>query len=124
MIKLDTAVVRPGGVLKGTASWDEPAPGAARPTLWLVWRSEIRPDQIPRSGDILREDGDYRVVAQQTVEASGAPVRFEFAIPAEGPLTYEGKLLRVIWELLAGTQKGASPKVVERVVFSVLGPGG
>jgi hypothetical protein len=119
VIQLDAAEVRPGGVLKGSASWDDPPGGRARATLWLVWRTEVRLDQIPRSEGTIRAPGDYCLVAQQSLEVGGRPVPFEFAIPNEGPITYQGQLMRVIWELVAGTQKGASLKVNERAVFKV-----
>ena len=34
-------------------------------------------------------------------ESQGTVVSFDFEIPKEGPLTYDGKLLRIIWEVAA-----------------------
>ena len=84
-----------------------------------MWRTEVRLDQIPRSEGTIRAEGDYCVVARQSAEALDGPMRFEFTIPKEGPLTYDGKLMRVIWELVAGTQAGKNVKVAERRGFSV-----
>ena len=119
MITLDSLEVRAGGRLQGSASWEKPARGAERLTLWLVWRTDVRLDKVSISDGSVRADGDYCVVERKTLEAGDAPVRFEFAIPKEGPLTYDGRMLRVIWELLAGTQAGASVKVTERAEFNV-----
>lgn len=85
-IELDTDVAECGDVVVGTARWgrSESAPRAIRTQLryWTVGRG----------------DTDGAVVAEVDLEGivQGAG-RFELPVPEAGPMSFEGKLMHVLW---------------------------
>jgi hypothetical protein len=95
-IELRDAVVALGGTVRGQVQWDPDAKPPESVTVELRFRTEGRGT----------EDG--RVVAGTERTFSGDPtmtapwLEFEFEVPADAPITYEGNLIRIIWEVEAG----------------------
>lgn len=88
MIRIELAepTVRNGERLKGRVAWE----GSKTPRRIEVvcrWRIEGR------------GRGREEVIDRAESEATSVP--FDFEIPKEGPLTYDGTLLRIIWEVAA-----------------------
>ncbi len=95
MIELDvhTDVVECGDTLRGVVNW---APEDKRPRgidVELTYHTEGRGDT------------DRKVVARarhEIVEGEeGGELPFELATPVDGPITYDGRLIRVIWTVTA-----------------------
>lgn len=89
---LDSPEVPVGGRLKGTVRW---APAAETKIRRLIikagWRTEGRGDEDEQ--EVFRAEHPG-----QTVPAGGlVSVAFEVPIPEDGPITYEGKLIRILW---------------------------
>lgn len=91
-IQIDDRPVAPGGVLRGrivARCEGQKAPRAV--VVEAGWRTEGRGS---------RDQGD---VLSQRLEPRGGHAEidepFEVPIPAAGPCSYDGDLLRIIWEL-------------------------
>jgi hypothetical protein len=87
-IALSDAKVRNGERVKGTVTWE--AEGAKTPRKIEVgcrFRVEGR--------------GTRREEIVSSIESHDSVIPFDFEIPKEGPLTYEGTLLRIVWEIAA-----------------------
>ncbi|NJN74045.1 MAG: hypothetical protein HC799_15150 [Limnothrix sp. RL_2_0] len=77
----------------------------------FIWQSD-NPDKIPKSADVLmnwftegRGTGDRQTVEKQPLspqkllDFQTRPFPFSFTIPREVPMTYDGYLFRLMWEL-------------------------
>ena len=113
MIALAQREVPVGARVCGTFVWRGDAKALRALTVIVGWRTQGR-------GEI-----DWRVVrrARRKVEAgagSAIALRFELEIPAEGPISYEGNLFAVVWEVavLADIAWGRDP--FEAVAFRVV----
>jgi hypothetical protein len=86
-LELSQETVRTGEQVAGSASWS--SSGGKAPNSFEVicrWRVE----------------GKGRRKEQFIDRATGGnQVAFNFEIPLQGPLSYEGKLFRVVWEIVA-----------------------
>ena len=96
MIRIQTASeqVEVGAGVKGQVTWSPD--GDAKPRglrVTLGWRTE---------GKGNRKEGTCDE-AERTDIAPGSTVTlpFEFHVPIEGPVSYDGKLMRIIWEIVA-----------------------
>ena len=74
----------------------------------VTWQPEA--SKVPRSVEVIcrwriegRGKGREEVVGQtgRTSPEGETVIPFDFEIPLYGPLSYEGKLLRIIWEVAA-----------------------
>ena len=87
-IALSESKVRNGERVKGTVTWE--AEGAKTPRKIEVacrWRVEGR--------------GRTREEIVSSFESHDSVIPFDFEVPKEGPLTYDGTLLRIAWEIAA-----------------------
>lgn len=93
----DRTAYRPGEEMEGTVSWELPSGPETRPPesieVRLFWYTEGRGDR------------DVGIVQTETVEAVGprGDHRFEFRLP-EGPYSFSGPLISLIWALEAVTE--------------------
>jgi hypothetical protein len=84
-----------GGVVSGTVTWSAPQPLKMRLVeVELRWRTEGR-------GDEDKQSPARQELAKYELPAGESSWRFELQIPADGPITYEGHLLRILWETRA-----------------------
>ena len=103
MIELEGDDFSAGDVVAGRLA-SRPECGAGEEvTVWLVWRVIASRIELLTP---LRVDTDYCIVDARPLPADGR--HFEFRIPKGGPLTYDGKLFDVVWEVVAGTTSGRS----------------
>lgn len=120
MIEFRQARVQAGGALAGRIAW---RPGAVAPAdvamAWLVWRLEI----VDRNTLALGVSGfeDYTVVDRLRLDPQDEAGTFEFRIPEQGPVSYDGKLFSVTWEVVVGTHSPATgPHPVASAAFRVV----
>ena len=81
-IELDRAAAECGGSVTGTAAWS----GAGSADVILRWST---------SGDGIVDGG----TTEAAVIADGQ-ARFELPVPHDGPMSFEGKLISVRWEVV------------------------
>ncbi len=87
-VTLDAPVTECGEVLAGTATWGPLAQVPRRLVVRLCWVAEGQ-------GDTHR-----RHLAQVAFDGSPSGSEpFELAVPPEGPITYDGNLFKVRWEV-------------------------
>jgi len=117
MIEFTHAEVAAGGVVSGRLVVH---PGKGAPSgathAWLVWRTEARWGAVPADG-VASED--YVVIERRPIDASPGGNAFEFRVPAQGPASYDGKLFRVVWEVVVGGLSPA-PEPVASAAFKVV----
>jgi hypothetical protein len=89
-LTLDQTTVAVGSRLAGTLTCEQ-VPKQA--TLDLRWYTEGRGTR------------DRQIIQSLTLNPekifTGKPLHFELQIPDEGPITYNGSLLRILWEVKA-----------------------
>ena len=100
---------RQAQVARGSAVEGSIAPAADMNVAWLVWRLEPT-DWHAFAGRSPIED--YTLVEKRRLQRGPSGATFEFHIPAAGPLSHEGKLIRVFWEVVAGTESATSPATI------------
>lgn len=93
-IQMANEQVEVGAAVKGQVTWSPD--GDAKPRglrVTLVWRTEGKGNKKEGTCD----------AAERTDIAPGSTVTlpFEFQVPIEGPVSYDGKLMRIIWEIVA-----------------------
>ena len=109
MIAFAQAQVATGSTVEGRISGG----GVDATVAWLVWR--LSPVvRVP--GESVRAIEDYVVVGKRPLDATA----FTFAIPEQGPLSYEGPLIRVVWEIVAGSESSRGPQITEHGTFTVV----
>jgi hypothetical protein len=87
-LELDASVVECGSVVTGNVTW---SPGGRRGPSRLVLRYRTEG----------RGNKESKVVARCFVgPGKTGQARFELAVPASGPVSYDGQLLRLIWEVV------------------------
>ena len=102
MIEIVHDEVSAGGMLAFRLAIRTDEAGSMGPTAaWLVWRTEILALAMVVGGQVTE---DYRIVETMRLEPAVGASPFEFRIPEEGPVSYEGRLFRVLWEVVVGTQ--------------------
>lgn len=97
MIQLDlrTPEAETGGTVAGTVSWSAEGRAPEAIEVALRYRTEGRGTE------------DSRRVAEQRHELDAAgfgslpTISFRLDVPPEGPVSYDGDLIRVIWEVTA-----------------------
>jgi hypothetical protein len=116
MITIRQAEVAAGNSVRGSVA---PEAGVSVNAAWLVWRLKVVNTNILSEGSSAIED--YNVVDKCALKAGPAGAAFELAIPAVGPLSHDGKLFQIIWEVVVGTESGSSAnKVAEYARFKVV----
>lgn len=103
MIRIELAQenVRNGERVSGRAVWS--SGGEPAQTLEVVcgWRIE---------GRVKRRETIVGRVEADAGARSEVVLPFEFEIPLAGPLTYDGKLFRITWEVDAGAGRDVQSK--------------
>jgi hypothetical protein len=116
-LQLKQTHVSPGQIVRGDCHWqtnsDKDFQSA---TLKIGWRTEGR-------GDTEKME----LFSQQIRLASLVPVPFEYEIPLNAPLSYDGELIRIIWEIVLELKQGffsgkEQDKVIIRVVSRLAKP--
>lgn len=94
-IRLDQTQLTVGEQLSGTVSWNPPDrhQPVKSASLELRWRTEGRGTRD--SSVVYKEVLDLDRLAS----SSFRPIPFSVRIPEEGPTTYNGSLIRILWEL-------------------------
>ena len=93
-VALSQEKVRNGERVTGTVTWR--AEGSKTPRkLELIcrWRTEGKGD---KHQEVIADEAHTELEGR-----SEAVVSFDFPIPLEGPISYDGKLLRIVWEMVA-----------------------
>ena len=104
-VALSEQKVRNGEHVKGSVTFE----GTKTPRAIEVvcrWRIEGR--------------GRSREEVVGRAESQAMTVPFDFEIPKEGPLTYDGKLLRVIWEVAANADLPMARDESDVATFTVV----
>ena len=104
-ISLNKAVIEVGEVLEGTLNWSSSNKQSPNMTLSIGWRTEGR--------------GDIESQHLYKEEVIMLPYNFRYQIPIKAPVSYDGKLIRIIWEVIVsleskkflGTKQDIFPKV-------------
>lgn len=98
----------------GMVSWDSPKPTKIRSlTVELRWRTEGR-------GDTDQASAARQELAKGQLPPGQHRWPFQLALPPEGPITYEGHLIRIIWELRAFLDVARGPDLEFTVPVTVL----
>jgi hypothetical protein len=88
-IQLKQTQISPGQILRGDCYWQTNSDKEFQPaTLKIGWRTEGR-------GNVDKDQ-----FSQKIKLASLVSVPFEYEIPLNGPLSYDGQLIRIIWEVV------------------------
>jgi hypothetical protein len=95
-VSLKKPSLRLGATISGSVTWI-PEPGRAanarEAIITIGWRTEGRGD---------KDSGTIKTIKSSFSEGAmpgATPVTFECAIPVDAPPTYNGKLIRIIWEI-------------------------
>lgn len=110
-VSLASTEVQTGESITGEAVWN--SEGEKKPRRLEVvcrWRIE---------GKVKNEEEVGSAEELEIGSRSQAAVRFEFQIPLHGPLTYDGKLFRVVWEVIARADIAFARDEVDTKVFTV-----
>ncbi|MGL5035314.1 MAG: hypothetical protein ACRC6M_16120 [Microcystaceae cyanobacterium] len=116
-LQLKQTHVSPGQIVRGDCHWQTNSDQDFQPaTLKIGWRTEGR-------GDTEKME----ILFQQIRLASFVPVPFECEIPLGAPLSYDGELIRIIWEVVLELRQGSfgekeQDKVIIRVVSRLAKP--
>ncbi len=92
MIRIDLAQdeIRNGEHLRGRAQWNSEGKEARKLEVLCRWRIEGK-------GSKHEEIIDLEI---EVVPAPQTTIPFDFEIPMVGPLSYDGKLFRIVWEIV------------------------
>ncbi|MEO0539144.1 MAG: hypothetical protein AAF215_35485 [Cyanobacteria bacterium P01_A01_bin.123] len=96
-LHLDKTAIAVGDILSGTLVWkgvqsqNKPKKG----TLTARWRTEGRGT---RDRQIIQE---LPLDPEALISSQGLSLPFSIQIPYDGPITYNGALIRILWELEA-----------------------
>lgn len=93
-INLEQTEVEAGGNLAGTLIWQNPenrTPKAA--SVSIHWYTEGRGTRNYKAAREISLD------PEQLMSAKEREIPFSLEIPEDGPISYNGSLIRVIWEL-------------------------
>jgi len=110
-IVLSEETVRNGERVKGSVTWQ--ADGSKTPRSIEVvcrWRTEGKGTKRQEIVDTVARENP----------PSEAVIPFDVAIPLYGPLSYDGKLLRVIWEIAVNADLPMARDQHEVKAFSVV----
>lgn len=112
-LELDAEVAECGDVLTGTATWG-PLDGAPRRVVVrLGYRTEGRGDSDHDEAAEVSWDG-----------TESGQRRFELPVPEHGPMTYEGRLIRVLWRVELRLDRRLQSDPTEQVPVTILPRGG
>ena len=88
--------LRLGDTVAGEISWrPEEETRVKGLRVELLWRTEGRGDSD--DAVVARFDGDIG----ETVGVTGITVPFSLTLPREGPMSYDGQIIRILWTVRA-----------------------
>lgn len=102
-----------GSALKGQVSWtpdQESKPRAVR--VSLGWRTEGRGNR--KEGTCDETEGSV------ITPGSTVTLPFEFQVPLQGPVSYDGKLMKIIWEITVRVDLPFARDEIERKEIRVV----
>ncbi len=107
-VDIDDDIAEPGGSFTGTLSRTPLDGGGSVDSSNLPMGAErsIRVALIMRTEG--RGDVDQRTIAEVGVELDrfgSASTPFSLRVPPDGPISYDGRLIRVVWEIAAITDR-------------------
>lgn len=112
-IEKNASEIRAGQTLKGQVVWSTDkgkSPRKIAVTIqWVVSGKGVKSENVLDS-----------VVDDATESKTHVVVPFEVEVPSYGPLSYDGKLFRVVWEIKAEVDLPFAVDEEERVAFTVL----
>jgi hypothetical protein len=93
MIRLDltSQEVVNGAAIRGEMNWSSDGKAPRKLEVFCRWRLESKGRDREEVVDL-----ELDVAPDQNVT-----IPFEFAIPTNGPLSYDGALFRIVWEIVA-----------------------
>lgn len=110
-LSLNRTQLQLGEAVQGNASWT-PESGENPRNFYvkLQWRTEGR-------GTV-----NSAIVWEQKVPAMGMPLQIPInaSLPVDGPVTYNGNLIRIIWEVIAGLDVAMRQDPVEVQMLTVM----
>ncbi|MCB0997217.1 MAG: hypothetical protein KDB21_19115 [Acidimicrobiales bacterium] len=112
-LTLDSPVAEVGETVSGWAQWEGLEKDARGVEVSLQYRTEGR-------GDTDR--GTFSTTRQPA--AGSGSVRFDLAVPAEGPITFDGRLIRVIWEVNVKLDVPWATDIVQTETITIFPRGG
>lgn len=93
-VHLSSTAIAAGETLSGTLTWNAPnAKVPKKATISIGWVTEGRGTRDRRTVQEVALDPN------QLASSQGVPIPFSLQIPPEGPITYNGSLIRIIWEM-------------------------
>lgn len=93
-VHLPSAFIEAGRDLKGQFLWQTNRSDLPNDiTVSMVWRTEGRGEEDRQVVD------SFTLEAQDLQTLQGRWLPFTFTVPHPGPITYNGALLRIIWEI-------------------------
>ena len=110
-IRVDTPLVECGETVRGLVTWSVEGDRPPRAVVVeLGYRTEGRGDTDHGRAESIRHDAGA---------ATSGEVPFELRVPDGGPITYDGRLIRVIWSVsasldlqMARDEAGSAPVTV------------
>ena len=95
-IQLDNMTFTVGGRVSGSALWTPNTTVTPRQIrVSAIWKTEGRGDKSTGTADELRlEPGPQGFTPPVTIP-------FALYLPADGPISYDGKILRIMWQIVA-----------------------
>jgi len=117
MIEFTRAEVATGGVVSGRLVVRPGRNAPSGPThAWLVWRTQAKAWASAGEGTAME---DYFVIDRRPIGALPDGNDFEFRVPEQGPVSYDGTLFRVVWEIVVGGMSPA-PEPLASAAFKVV----
>lgn len=112
-IEIPNAQVEVGSTLKGQASWTPDKESKPRAVcVSLGWRTEGRGN---------RKEGTCDETERSDITpGSTVTLPFEFQVPLEGPVSYDGKLMKIIWEITVRVDLPFARDEIERKEIRVV----
>ena len=117
-IRLDEAIVEAGSPLSGEVRWRQEGRRVSRFLVAAEWRT----DGFGNIATGVGRSKSFEVVGFQTEGV----IRFRLLVPYEGPISFEGELVTVVWKLYARAELTGFDEVAEadfRVVARTVTPG-
>jgi len=112
-IQINEPYVQVGDTVHGSVEWRSSGTVPRAIIIAAQWRTEGR-------GDVSRgKAGEMRAPYDPSSPLSGVPIPFAFTIPAEGPVSYDGNMLRIIWEITAQADLPMMPDEKGALAFRV-----
>lgn len=110
IIELNQEIFIPGQMLRGDCYWQAPEETRSQTAkLSIGWRTEGR-------GDV---EHDWYTQSIELIPQIAIP--FEWEIPLKAPLSYDGELIRILWEVVVESKKGDRlPKAFAARIESIL----